>query len=60
MEEMEDLVTIDQVAEHFKVNPMTIRRWVDAGMPCLTPSSKCLRFYLSECIAWSRKSQAAV
>jgi len=45
----EQLVTAEQVAEHFGVTVGTVNAWVrHHRIPCVRPSRRVVRFYLSE------------
>lgn len=52
-------VDIEVAAKHFAVSTMTVRRWVRAGMPCLRPSERTLRFILSDCVEWMKSNDKA-
>jgi len=56
--ETELWVTITEVASHFQVHEMTIRRWIkDREMPS-QKIGKAWRFKLSEADAWARAGGA--
>ena len=49
------LLTKAEIAEHFKVSPRTVGRWMQAGMPYERPFEHgSVRFNLPACEAWFR------
>ena len=57
MNNHEEILTPEQLAERFSVNKRTILRWVGEGCPVLRPSEKILRFRLADVIAWAENIQ---
>jgi len=50
------LLTLREVAAHFRVNERTVRRWVDRGCPVLSPSERTLHFELSAVTDWCQQN----
>ncbi len=48
-------LTTKELAQHFNVSAVTIRRWKEDGMPHISPSPGVLRFDKQECINWANR-----
>ncbi|MEK9505189.1 helix-turn-helix domain-containing protein [Gaopeijia maritima] len=47
-----ELMTVDEVADLFRVSPSTIRRWIGKGLPHLKVNQT-LRFQREDVIDWA-------
>ncbi|MBU1917096.1 helix-turn-helix domain-containing protein [bacterium] len=54
---MEQLLTVNQIAEYLQVSPRTVREWVSIGFVPHYKISRNVRFRMSELELWVKKKQ---
>ncbi len=53
----DELLTREELAEKLKVEPITIKRWEEEGLPAYKKGSKFVRYDLEKVLAWIEKRQ---
>ncbi len=52
----EELLTRKELAEALKVEPITIARWEEEGLPVYKKGSKFIRYDLNKVLAWLQQN----
>jgi excisionase family DNA binding protein len=52
------MITIKEFAVFMKVDPMTVRRWIKAGMPCVK-IGQIIRIEKTDAMAWITEQRGA-
>jgi phage terminase Nu1 subunit (DNA packaging protein) len=51
----QELMTTMELAAKYRVSRCTVLRWIEAGLPCLRPSSNVVRFDPCVVESWMRE-----